>query len=96
MARRIVSLRGNEPRISPSSSSSSVLSVLSIDSILSDPHKANPETQEAQPADLGVDPMSATSLSKGVKPKTDDQFLRHDTYFFKDGNITFLVRKHSV
>jgi hypothetical protein len=22
----------------------------------------------------------------------DDSFVRHETYFFKDGNITFLVR----
>ena len=24
---------------------------------------------------------------------TEDSFLRHDAYFFKDGNITFLVRE---
>jgi hypothetical protein len=23
---------------------------------------------------------------------SDDSFTRHDTYFFKDGNLTFLVR----
>ena len=22
----------------------------------------------------------------------DDSFVRHDTYYFKDGNVTFLVR----
>ena len=27
-----------------------------------------------------------------VHHANDDPFLRHDKYFFKDGNITFLVR----
>jgi hypothetical protein len=28
----------------------------------------------------------------GVHHGNDDPFARHDKYFFKDGNITFLVR----
>jgi hypothetical protein len=28
----------------------------------------------------------------GVHHANDDPFARHDKYFFKDGNITFLVR----
>jgi hypothetical protein len=33
-----------------------------------------------------------TNWLASVKPAADESFVRHDTYFFKDGNITFLVR----
>ena len=29
---------------------------------------------------------------RGVHATPDDLFIRHDAYFFKDGNVTFLVR----
>ena len=29
---------------------------------------------------------------RGAHAALDDSFVRHDTYFFKDGNVTFLVR----
>jgi len=42
---------------------------------------ANPPAPEAEPASL-----------PGANPTTEDPFQRHDIYFFKDGNVTFLVR----
>ena len=50
------------------------------------------EAPGAQPAALEAQPASPPGLSADAKPTTDDSFARHDTYFFKDGNITFLVR----
>ena len=29
---------------------------------------------------------------RGGHATLDDSFVRHDAYFFKDGNVTFLVR----
>ena len=29
---------------------------------------------------------------RGGHATLDDSFVRHDTYYFKDGNVTFLVR----
>jgi hypothetical protein len=90
----MVSWRDNEPLVSSTPSSLSALSVVSIDSILSGSHMINLEALEARPAELGVKPKSslATVASGGAEPKTHDSFPRHDTYYFKDGNITFLVR----
>jgi hypothetical protein len=42
-----------------------------------------------QPAELGA---KLTNLPGNDNPTADDSFVRHDIYFFKDGNITFLVR----
>lgn len=47
---------------------------------------------DAQPTVLEAMSTSLTGVSADTKPTTNDSFLRHDTYFFKDGNITFLVR----
>jgi hypothetical protein len=46
---------------------------------------------EAQSTALEAMSTSLTGVSADAKPTTSDSFLRHDTYFFKDGNITFLV-----
>jgi hypothetical protein len=96
MSDRIVSWRINqginEPSVSPSLStvsSSSGLSVLSINSIVSDTYIMTAEATEAQCVDLGATKL--TNLTLSANPTTDDSFVRHDTYFFKDGNITFLV-----
>jgi len=43
---------------------------------------ANPPAPEAGPASASL---------PGTNPTTEDPFQRHDIYFFKDGNITFLV-----
>lgn len=46
---------------------------------------------EVQPTVLEAMSTSVIGVSADAKPTTNDSFLRHDTYFFKDGNITFLV-----
>jgi hypothetical protein len=47
------------------------------------------EAPVTQPGGLEADPGTST----GANPTIDDSYPRHDTYFFRDGNITFLVRK---
>ncbi|KAF8270199.1 hypothetical protein EI94DRAFT_1571952 [Lactarius quietus] len=55
---------------------------------------ASASAAELHSTDLGA---KHTSLLEGGKtPRSehaapDDSFIRHDTYFFKDGNVTFLV-----
>ncbi|KAI0295233.1 hypothetical protein BC826DRAFT_1008976, partial [Russula brevipes] len=88
MTSRMVSWRDNEPLVSTTPSSLSALSVFSIDSIVSNSHMITPKALEARPAELGVKPKSSLG---GADPMTDDSFPRHDTYYFKDGNVTFLV-----
>ncbi|KAI9452808.1 hypothetical protein F5148DRAFT_1235274 [Russula earlei] len=92
MARRVVSWVKNEPDVSPvpSSATASTLSIVSFDSTFSDLPMATPEAHGAKHSELGVKDMSATNLQKGAS-STEDPFLRHDKYYFKDGNITFLV-----
>jgi hypothetical protein len=75
----------------------SAASIVAIDTL--SPQKNPPmisqatlESPRAQPAVLEAEPASLPAVSADAKPTTDDSFLRHDTYFFKDGNITFLVR----
>lgn len=47
---------------------------------------------DAQPTVLEAMSTNLTGVSADTNPTSKDSFLRHDTYFFKDGNITFLVR----
>ena len=47
------------------------------------------ETTGVQPADPGA---KITYFPGSVKSTADESFVRHSIYFFKDGNITFLVR----
>lgn len=49
------------------------------------------EAPEVQPTVLEAMSTSLTGVSADAKTTTKDSFPRHDTYFFKDGNITFLV-----
>lgn len=85
MSPPIVSWKINEPRISSALSSASAASVVSINSIVSDTHMMTTEAT----ADFGA---KLTNLPGSAHPIADDSFVRHDIYFFKDGNITFLVR----
>ena len=92
MSHPIVSWRINEHRVSPSLStvsSASSVSVLSINSLGSDTHMMATEATGAQRVDLGV---KLTKSTWSANPTSDDSFVRHNIYFFKDGNITFLVR----
>jgi len=55
--------------------------------------QATLEAPGAQPTGPEADPAGLIALSTGVvQATTDDSFLRHGTYYFKDGNIIFLVR----
>ena len=98
MAHRIVSWSDNDICISPVLSSAA--SIVSFDdSTFSD---TEPPTAAEAPrlpsAEFGAKLTSLPELSEGRKiPRgwhiaLDDSFIRHDVYFFKDGNVTFLVR----
>ena len=105
MATRIVSWSGNEHIISPNLSKTP--SIRSLDSSLSDKPEASEsrqsashmaESQSTHRAFQVIEPdITRTSTSTTVYPGTDGadhdgSFMRHDKYFFKDGNVTFLVR----
>ena len=101
METRIVSWSSNEHKISPSASKTS--SMVSFDSMVSDnsetpslqgvPHAAESRvnyvtSQVTEPSDTRT--YTSTTVYPGVSA-TDGSFVRHHRYFFKDGNVTFLV-----
>jgi hypothetical protein len=102
MATRIVSWSNNEHTISPSLLKTP--SMVSFDSVLSD-NSETPSMQGARNAvesrikyvtsqvkePSGTRTYTSASMSPGVGA-TDGSFVRHHRYFFKDGNVTFLVR----
>jgi hypothetical protein len=102
MASHIVSWGGNDHIVSPVLSSKP--SIVSVNSIL--PYKRDSETfsvlQEAPRAAQSWDKRMSSLIEPGgsetssTYPRTDvagdGSFIRHDTYYFKDGNVTFLVR----
>jgi len=101
MATCIVSWSGDENIVSPNLSKTP--SVISVDSILSDKSEASPSDQgaprmaESQPTQRASIVVERTSTSTTMYPETDatdrdGSFMRHNKYFFKDGNVTFLVR----
>ena len=102
MAPRIVSWSEREIPISPVLSSAA--SVISFDSTFSDSYPSHSEMSPTAPEALGLpsDQFGATHTSlprvseegrtpRGEHATLDDSYARHDTYFFKDGNVTFLV-----
>jgi len=105
MATHIVSWSGDEHIVSPNLSKTP--SVISVDSILSDKPEASlsdqgaPYMAESQPTHtvsqvIGPNEIRA-STSTTIYPGTDathydGSSMRHNKYFFKDGNVTFLVR----
>ena len=101
MATHIVSWGGSDHTISPDISRTSSSSIVSIDSIL--PHKHTTAVQGAPASEssakrmssLSVEPSgSETLISASTYARADsadDSFIRHHKYFFKDGNVTFLV-----
>ena len=100
MALRIVSWRGNENRVSPPQppSSASAASVVAIDSLPAPqkpPMMSQAGTEAPIPGGLEADPTGVPAAGI-ANPTTDESTPRHDTYFFRDGNITFLVRKNSL
>ena len=105
MATRIVSWSGDEHIISPNLSKTP--SISSVDSIISDKPEASesdqgaPHMAESQPTHRAfqvIEPNGTrTSISTTIYPGADaadhdGSFMRHNKYFFKDGNVTFLVR----
>jgi hypothetical protein len=105
MATRIVSWSGDDHIVSPNLSETS--SVISFGSILSDKFEGSlgdqdaPRVAESHPthtASQVIEPNGIrTSTSTTIHPETDaadhdDSFMRHYKYFFRDGNVSFLVR----
>ena len=102
MATRIVSWSGNENTASPSLSKTP--SMVSFDSMLSDnfetpsmqgaPHAVESRVKYVTPQVIepsGTRTYTSASMYPGASA-TDSSFVRHHRYFFKDGNVTFLVR----
>ena len=94
MATRIVSWSGDEHIVSPNLSKTP--SVISVNSILSDKSEGSPSDQGAPSQVIGPNGIR-TSTSTTIYPETDaadhyGSFMQHNKYFFKDGNVTFLVR----
>jgi hypothetical protein len=107
MATHIVSWGGNEHVISPLPSTSSTPSIVSVDSVLSleretslnDVQEATgpaPESLAKRMSSLLAEPSGSETLTSASTHQragtADDSFRRHHKYFFKDGNVTFLVR----
>ena len=107
MAPRIISWSDREVCISPvhRDSSSSTASIIFFDSKFSDPIPSHspmsPTGSEAlgHPSDkFGAQYSNLPGLSdegrtpRGGHATLEDSFARHEAYFFKDGNVTFLVR----
>ena len=92
MARRIVSWGGNEH-------------IVSVDSILQDKPDTSPTVQGTPHAVQSRTTNMASQVMGPSKTRTrtststypgadaaDGSFVRHPKYFFKDGNVAFLVR----
>jgi hypothetical protein len=73
--------------------STSTASLVSIDSITSDTRSTAPEPRAtlSRPESMSF-PVFLGNRESGAHPANGDPFTRHDKYYFKDGNITFLVR----
>lgn len=90
-------------RLSPVVSSAGTTSVVPIESLLSDPYENPPFSPEASRIHLiGPGIRRANFLAMGSSEsetpdtsgwQSDDSFVQHSKYFFKDGNVTFLVRR---
>jgi hypothetical protein len=83
-------------------------SIVSVDTILSDAHERSVSTSDASSSRIAETRIKGAMGSLDIAPNasgggghatgsaTDPSFTRHERYFFKDGNVTFLVRNHSV
>jgi hypothetical protein len=103
MAAHIVSWDSNEEIVPPMLSKKT--SMISFDSLNSDDLETRPaaegaphatESQSKHTNSQVIEPSgSVTGSSVSVYPGADaaeGSFKRHHKYFFKDGNVTFLVR----
>jgi hypothetical protein len=80
MSRRIVSWWINEPCVSSASA-------VSINTVVSE---IITDATGVKLAEIGA--RLNARVTRSANPTSDDSFVRHDIYFFEDGNITFLVR----
>src|SRR6267154_282659 len=93
------------PVASSISSISSTSSIVSIDSIIRHKHTTTSAVQRTHDSGSSprcmsspsVEPSGNKTLTSGSTysraDSSDESFIRHDKYFFKDGNVTFLVRE---
>jgi hypothetical protein len=90
----------NEMKLSPAVTLSSTPSIVPIESLLSNPYTNSPiipeasrarTTPGAQPASFLGTGADESETQDGSRQQSDDSFLQHGKYFFKDGNVTFLV-----
>ncbi|KAF8270200.1 hypothetical protein EI94DRAFT_815633 [Lactarius quietus] len=76
-------------------SSAGTASVVSIDSLLSDRSTTTPFVPRTSRYRLTGPGANFTGMgsreSETQRQQNDDSFLQHSKYFFKDGNVTFLV-----
>ncbi|KAI0302320.1 hypothetical protein B0F90DRAFT_1713914 [Multifurca ochricompacta] len=95
----IISWGGNFNERSISPVSSITTSVLSFDSVLSNPLITSPTfsslpnscASQSRPKSINFPQFPGSKAASGMQKACDGTFIRHDKYFFKDGNITFLV-----
>ena len=91
MAPHIVAWGPDEGKRPISPAPSTVGSIVSIESIASDssiiPHSTS-EVTSRRSTDF-----TERKVPPGVHLAVDSPFVRHEKYFFQDGNITFLVRE---
>ncbi|KAH8996881.1 hypothetical protein EDB92DRAFT_1539508 [Lactarius akahatsu] len=97
MAPHIVSWGWNEVKIAPVVTNGGTPSVVPIESLLSDPNAKSPIIIEASTTESAATPASflgvetcGSTTPDGSRLQSND-YLRHSKYFFKDGNVTFLV-----
>ncbi len=100
MAPHKVSRKANEEQTSPGISSAVTASVIPTVYLPTGPcveASISPEAPRVRfsafegpaiPPGIGSDESET-----GLRWHSDDTLLRHRTYFFKDGNVTFLVRR---
>jgi hypothetical protein len=90
----------NELKISPAITLPSTSSVVPIESLLSNPYTNSPiipeasrarTTPGAQPASFLGTGADESETQDGPRQGSEDSFSQHGKYFFKDGNVTFLV-----
>jgi hypothetical protein len=101
MASHILSWGGKDHIVSPALPSTPSI-IVSVDSILPYKHDTFSIVQEAAESWVkrtssliepsGSETSTPVSTNPSADPAGDDSFIRHHTYFFKDGNATFLVR----
>jgi hypothetical protein len=93
MAPHIVAWGLDDDKRSISPVPSTVGSIVSIESIASDTsHSVTPEVSRRR----SMDSFLRRKVPPGVHLAVDSPFVRHEKYFFQDGNITFLVRECST